>query len=195
MNVLPALLLLAVAALAMPPAATARVNRCTASDGTAVFTDQDCHLMGTAYRLADAYDARPAVRRPGAMQGTGGVSRFGVGCAARSPEGLRSAVRAAVDSGDANQLAGLYDWNGAGRGHAMDVMRRMQRLVARASLAVELDADAGPYDAPALPGETALTGVAGPPSIHVLRAHGAPGPNDAVRFEIVRDAGCLWLRF
>ncbi|HET9482959.1 MAG TPA: hypothetical protein VFO79_03300, partial [Xanthomonadales bacterium] len=45
------LLCLAVAAATPRNATATTVNRCESADGTLVFTDQQCHLLGVAYGL------------------------------------------------------------------------------------------------------------------------------------------------
>lgn len=196
---LPALplLLLAVAAATSPDAGASAINRCESADGTLVFTDQQCHLLGVAYGLDGASEpvrrARPGMQRVGAA--AGGM-RFGIGCAARSPEGMLTAVKRAIESGDVNQLAGLYDWNGADRGHAMGIVRRMQRIVKRDLLTVEFDyADYAPtftFQNASLdigrPARPALPGV-----VVAHYAWGEGGASQGERFSMTRDAGCIWL--
>ena len=191
------LLALAVAAATPGDAAATTVNRCESADGTLVFTDQKCHLLGVAYGLDGGGEpvrrGRPGMQRTGAAPGS---MRFGIGCAARSPEGMLGAVKRAIESGDVNQLAGLYDWNGASRGHAMGVVRRMQRIVKRDLLTVEFDyADYAPtfslesaslaFDRPARP---ALPGV-----VVAHYAWGKGTASEGERFSMTRDAGCIWL--
>ena len=194
-----ALVPLAFAALACaPPAsATGTINRCEARDGTLVFTDQQCHLLGVSYALAGDTQPirrdRPGMKRVGAANGG---FRFGIGCAARTPEGMIGAVRRALESGDPNQLAGLYDWTGASRGHANGVMRSFQRLVERDLLTVEFD-----YEDYTIDGLYAgLEGSSSPPAQpalpDVVVAHYAWGTGDESeqrRFELTRSKGCLWL--
>jgi hypothetical protein len=187
--------LVALAALAFAaPLAAQTIHRCEAEDGMLVFTDQQCHLLGTAYGLeSEPVRARPGMRRTG-VSGSG--LRFGIGCAARSPEGLLGAVKREIESGDVNQLAGLYDWNGANRAHAMGVVRRMQRLVKRDLLTVEFDyADYAPtftfeqasqvFDRPARP--------ALPDIVVAHYAWGRGGASEGERFSTTRAAGCVWL--
>ena len=194
-TLMTALVALAASALAAPLAAQT-IHRCEAEDGLLVFTDQQCHLLGTAYGLESQSEparARPGMRKVGA---SGGGMRFGIGCAARSPEGLLGAVKRAIESGDVNQLAGLYDWNGATRGRAMGVVRRMQRLVKRDLLTVEFD-----YDdyAPAFTFEQAsqvFERPARPALPDIVVAHyawGQGGSSEGERFSMTRDAGCIWL--
>lgn len=202
------------AVLAAPHAARAEINRCQSRDGTPVFTDQSCDLLGTTYKLSTAYQPGTDVRRPGKPLAGRLMPKFGIGCAAQSPEGMRSAVRLAIESGDPNQLSALIDWNGTRRKAAMGVMRRLQHIVSRPAVAVELGGESYEYSALTSPMTTVSTSAGasygsvgtidadrtytvrptGLPTLHVLRAHGSETSMEQTRFQIVRDAGCLWLR-
>lgn len=188
--------LLAAMPAAPPLEAAQSINRCESASGGLVFTDQQCHLLGTAYRIDGHVDpvrrARPGPHRPGTMPRG---FRFGVGCAARTPEGMLGAVRIAIESGDVNQLAGLYDWNGAHRGPAMGVVRRMQNLVKRDLPSVEFDyPDHEPSvwpveaEAPARPARTAL-----PDLVVANNAWGDGSSTTGERFSLRRESGCIWL--
>ena len=185
---------------ALAPSVSAQtIHRCESASGGLVFTDQDCHLLGTAYRIDAGGEsvrrARPGMQR--VAQGGPRSFRFGVGCAARTPEGMLGAVRSAIESGDVNQLAGLYDWNGANRRHAMGVVRRMQNIVKRDLLTIEFDyADYEPtfalHDIATGPAPAA----AKPALPDVVVAHyawGEGGSSDGERFSLTRDSGCIWL--
>ena len=202
------------AAVLAPSAANAEIHRCQSRDGTPVFTDQSCDLLGQTYKLSTAYQPGTDVRRPGKPFAGRLMPKFGIGCAARSPEGMRSAVRLAIESGDPNQLSALIDWNGTRRKAAMGVMRRLQHIVSRPAVAVELGGESYEYSSLTSPMTTVSHGngasyghvgaiqsersytvrPTGLPTLHVLRAHGSESPMEHSRFQIVRDAGCLWLR-
>lgn len=191
--------MLAVLALCIAPrSSAATIHRCEASNGVLVFTDQQCHLLGTAYRI-DGGDEPVRRARPGMQRvdhSRGGGFRFGVGCAARSPEGMLSALRLAIESGDVNQISGLYDWNGAKRSHAMGVVKRMQRIVKRDLLTIEFDyADYAPtyrFSNASLdlaePAKPAL-----PDLVVAHYAWGKGGGSEGERFSLRRDNGCIWL--
>jgi len=200
MGVLQKLMIVAVvfaaAALARPLEAAQSINRCRSASGGLVFTDQQCNLLGTAYRIEGHADpvqrARPGPHRAGT---TPLGFRFGIGCAARTPEGMLGAVRAAIESGDVNQLAGLYDWNGAHRGPAMGVVRRMQNLVKRDLPTIEFDypdheplfalGEAGPAVHPAR--------IALPDVVVANSDWGNSGSAADERFSLRRESGCIWL--
>ncbi len=195
--VTPLALLLLVAA----PAQANTIHRCESRDGVLVFTDQACHQLGVAYSLDNAggggevpvQRARPGMHRLGTPHGK---MRYGIGCATRTPEAMLGAVRVAIESGDVNALAGLYDWNGASRGRAMGVVRRMQRLVRRDLLTVEFDyADYAP-DFTMNPATFEVTAPAKPALPDLLVGHYAWGTGEATegeRFSLTRDNGCIWL--
>lgn len=197
----PALVLAALlATTALAPgrvAAGGTINRCEARDGSLVFTDQQCHLLGVSYALAGdpqpVRRARPGMQRVGAANGG---FRFGIGCAARSPEGMLGAVRRALESGDANQLSGLYDWNGASKGHANGVMKSFQKLVQRDLLTVEFDYEDYTIDGLHEGLEGSSSAPAQPALPDVVVAHyawGEGGASEQRRFELTRDNGCIWL--
>ena len=77
----------------------AQVRRCTTTDGTLVYTDRKCEDIGGR--------ERPVIA---ATAGTG-MSRAR-GMCARSVQDLVYSLGSAIQSGDANQVAGLYDWTG-----------------------------------------------------------------------------------
>jgi hypothetical protein len=202
------------AAFCAPKSVQAEINRCQSRDGTPVFTDQSCDLLGQTYKLSAAYQPGTDVRRPGRALSGRLMPKFGIGCAAQSPEGMRSAVRLAIESGDPNQLSALIDWNGTRRKAAMGVMSRLQHLVSRPAVAIELGGESYEYSALTSPMTTVSRGdgssygsvgtidaartytvrPTGLPTLHVLRAHGDEPSMEHARFQIVRDAGCLWLR-
>lgn len=117
-----ALLLLALAcALApLPQPAQAQVKRCTAADGSLIYTDRQCADIGASERLPS----------PAAASG-GAYLRRNV--CTRSVQDLSFALGSAIQSGDANQIAGLYDWAGMGTTAANHVMDRLQ-VIARRTL-------------------------------------------------------------
>jgi hypothetical protein len=190
--------LLAIAAFAPERAAAGgTINRCEGRDGTLVFTDQQCHLLGVSYALGG--DPQPVRRaRPGMQRvaAANGGFRFGIGCAARTPEGMIGAVRRALESGDANQLSGLYDWNGASKGHANGVMRSFQKLVQRDLLTVEFDYEDYTIDGLYEGLEGSSSAPAQPALPDVVVAHyawGEGGTSEHRRFELTRSKGCIWL--
>jgi hypothetical protein len=112
--------------LLWPAAAQAQVKRCTLPDGNAIYTDRQCADIGARERLPTA----PA-SAPGAT-----VQRRSV--CAPNPQALADDMAMALQSGDANRVAALYDWTGAGSSTANAMMDRLQLLAERTTVDVQL---------------------------------------------------------
>lgn len=184
------LLLLPAMPLAMPAAAQTAIHRCIGADGSPVFTDQPCATL----------NATP-VNPPARAAADTGLAAPPILCAANRQD-LRQAVIDAFADRNPNRLAGLMLWSGYGHAAAVADIRSLAALM-REPL---LDIDPGDEPAPARPaGTDALddpfaiaTPPAPPPTSHQLVLHtagndGSGTPHER-RFDIVRRAGCLWLR-
>mgnify|MGYP003577770026 CR=1 FL=1 len=111
--------LLACLALALP-AATARaqqVQRCTGSDGRAVYTDRRCDDIGAVSRLPAAAAAE-------------GPRLFRSGCP-RLLSQLVGEIGAAIQNRDINRLTSVYDWNGVSDATASRLLDRLENVVDR----------------------------------------------------------------
>jgi hypothetical protein len=121
---LPITLLAALIALIAPawvrPAAAQEVHRCTDPSGTTVFTDRRCEDVGAASRVL-----RP---RPGAAGRP--AAPLHLGCPRRLSE-LVQQITGAIDTGDANRLASLYQWSGISDAAANRLLDRMETIVRR----------------------------------------------------------------
>lgn len=115
-RVLPLLSLVALAGPAAPVEAQAAVRRCELPDGQTVYTDRRCDAIGAVERRASAPQAQ--------------FRRYRATCA-RSVRDLYFEVSAALESRDANRLAGVYHWPGMSTRQGYDVMQRLQRIVDR----------------------------------------------------------------
>jgi hypothetical protein len=188
MHRLAALLALILPAAAAPAAAQSPIHRCIGANGGAVFTDQPCAALQASPVSPNASPA-PAVARSAPPP---------VLCAA-SPEQLRQGVIDAFASRDANRLAGLMLWEGYGRGAVIADIRSLAELMKQPLLDVALPGG----DAPATAASTGMapsadSAPAAPSSTGQLVLH--VGGNDGsgtlreLRFDLVRQAGCLWLR-
>lgn len=102
----------------IPSGASAQVRRCTAADGSTVFTDRRCEDIGATARLPRQADA---VRSTYAYRG---------GCARTLPD-LVHQLGAAIDSGDANRVAALYHWTGMSSRTGYAVMARLDSVARR----------------------------------------------------------------
>lgn len=119
------LFLLSIVGLLAPGAVMAQVKRCTAADGTLVYTDRKCDDIG-------------ATERVGAMPSAGGAiaSRYRNVCA-RTVQDLVYSFSNALQSGDANQVAGVYDWAGMPTSTAYSVMTRLEAIAKRPLIDVQ----------------------------------------------------------
>lgn len=114
-----ALVLLLIAASLWPRPAQAQIRRCVGADGAAVFTDRRCEDIGSA-------DSLP--RAPAAAAGAKG--RYRGGCA-RSLQDLVFQMTSAIDSHDANRLAGVYHWTGMSGSTGYSVLERLDTIARR----------------------------------------------------------------
>ncbi|WP_108471941.1 DUF4124 domain-containing protein [Rhodanobacter thiooxydans] len=182
--ILPCLILLACTA---PAAAQTPIHRCIGASGGAVFTDQPCAAL----------QATPVNPNAPSAQATSPAAPSPVLCAA-SPDELRRSVIAAFASRDANRMAGLMLWDGYGRGVVTADIRSLAELMKQPLLDVDLPDGAAPA--------TASTGIPpitdtppAPPSdgnqlvLHTAGNDGSGSPRE-LRFDLVHQAGCLWLR-
>ena len=183
---LVALLSLALLACAAPAAAQTPIHRCIGANGGAVFTDQPCAaLRATPVNPATPTDT-PAPGGPPPVL-----------CAASVDE-LRQSVIEAFARRDSVRMGGLILWDGYGRGAAIADIRALTTLMKQPLLQVDLPAPAAtaatlPDNWPPLAGDAAPAATAAPDQL-VLHTAGADGAGSAWRFDIVRQAGCLWLR-
>lgn len=181
-----ALLGLALLVRGTPAVAQTEIHHCIGANGGTVFTDQPCAaVQATPVSPAAAASSPATIAAPPPVL-----------CAASVDE-LRQSVTDAFAARDANRLAGLILWDGYGRGSAIADIRALATLMKQPLLGV---------DAPPPPSTSARTGNDDP----LLPTIPAPAPDDqlvlrtassdadgnasAWRFDIVRAAGCLWLR-
>ncbi|MEP6633325.1 MAG: hypothetical protein ABJA62_03870 [Luteimonas sp.] len=101
-----------------PVIAHAEVHRCSAPDGSLVFTDRRCEDIGAIERVP--HDA--------ATPGAGRVYRGGC---SRNLRDLVYEVTSAIDSRDVNRLASVYHWVGISTSTAYGVMNRLDAIVQR----------------------------------------------------------------
>jgi hypothetical protein len=183
-----ALLSLALLARVTPAVAQTEIHRCIGANGGAVFTDQPCAAL----------QATPVSPAAAAANSSAGAAPPPTLCAA-SVDGLRQSVIDAFAGRDANRLAGLILWDGYGRGAAIADIRALATLMKQPLLGIDTPPAAptsthAGSDDPVLP--AARSEVPPPADQLVLRTadNDADGNPAAWRFDIVREAGCLWLR-
>ena len=105
--------------------AQAQVRRCTATDGSIVYTDRKCEDIGAVER---------AFASPGLIGNLGGYRRP---TCARNVNDLAYALGSALNTADANQVAGLYDWAGMSTSSGYQVMARLQVIASRTLVDVQ----------------------------------------------------------
>jgi hypothetical protein len=167
------------------------IHRCIGADGRPVFTDRVCSdldakpvLSPAPASTASAALASPVLPPPPVL-------------CAKDMEGLKQAVVDAFAARNPNRLAGLMLWNGAGRDTVVVYIRALSGLMAHPLLEVDADADESAYDEDEDDASSASTSRAsGQGGTLVVQA----GSDDSgsghleARFDIIRHAGCLWLR-
>lgn len=179
------------------------IHRCLAADGTTVYTDRPCDESGArpvapAQPQREDGDASIERRAPGSTHGSGGaMSLGGAGrsdCVRRT-DTLLFEVRAAVEAGNVNRLAGVYDWAGKSSNAAEGILDRLARITSRPLASVEFRYQApDPYADPSLP--LPPQEEVRPIGVHIEQL--APGdivPTFEEDLRLVRNAACWWVSF
>lgn len=96
-----------------------KVQRCVTPDGSTVYTDRPCADIGAISRLPRT-------------EGGGGYTRnlYRGGCS-RTLSDLVYQITGAIDAGDVNRLAGVYEWTGASNASAHRILNRLESIVQR----------------------------------------------------------------
>ena len=187
LSALPWLAGLILAVFSASADAQTSIHRCIGADGNPVFTDQPCAALDATpvRRIVPRHDDEPVASTPAVL------------CAANAAE-LKRAVIDAFAAGDANRMAGLMLWRGYGRKAAVADIRALKRAMREPLL------DFGPEPAtdPMAGSAFVAPGVPADPlppardDMLVLHTAGNDGNGEphAMRFQVVRRAGCLWLR-
>lgn len=187
-----------IAALALAPGlsvAGTQVFRCESADGVPTYSDQSCASLGAVEVLpalsvdggSGAVTATPVRRAAG-----GSMAAM---CPARSAADLPGAVGRAFATGDVNDLASLYHWPGLSTGDARRMFGKFQSLLAQPLRHVGFSQQGGPLavadstQAPAAHAQAAIVG-----SELWLELGPAQAPT-TVQFDVIENAGCVWLRF
>lgn len=188
--------LLGAACLAAPVLGQGQVNRCTAPDGSAIYTDRRCADLGATERTSPG---RGAAGQRIAYRG---------GCP-RNVHDLIHEMHAAFDSADVNRLAAVYHWPGTSTRTGYQLMTRLEGIVGAPALdivalrpaqpvtVIERPGGSGPF-ASTLPAATrAHTGPPAPTRAPVaLRVRQSVGGGAAPRqtvFTLRRNLGCWWV--
>ena len=189
-------LLLAAAAVAAPAAsAQTTVFRCRSEQGTPTYSDQPCEAMG-ATQVRPPLEAGPAGRLRDAEhipQAYADTRTLDAMCPARSVAELPTAVGRAFALEDVNALASLYHWPGLTQGDAGRMFGRFRTLLSQPLQNVGMGAQGGllqvSHGAPALSDPAPATGA------QLWLSVGPEHAPQVVRFDVVQNAGCVWLRF
>ena len=96
----------------LPHVAQAQVRRCTTADGGLVYTDRKCDDIGATERVVT-----------NGLSGLYGKHVYR-GCA-RTVQDLSYSLSNAIQSGDVNALAGVYDFSGASTSSGYQLMDRL----------------------------------------------------------------------
>lgn len=185
--------LLLAAAACLPQAAQAQVHRCTAGDGSLIYTDRKCGDIDATEQLVT-----------GNTFGSNGRYVYR-GCA-RSVQDLAYSLGIAIQSGDVNQMAGLYDFSGISTANGYRLMDRLGAVVKRPlvdvqpiytggydpysdpySGTVEFDEDGAIIQRPAV--KPKLVGL----RVEQTLANGSTPSRTA--FGLRKNMGCWWVHF
>ncbi len=114
-----AALLLLLACLLLSRQLQAQVRQCVSSDGVLVYTDRKCEDIGASERPA----SQAVIGMPG--------QRLSRGRCSRTVQDLVDALGSAIQSGDANKIAGVYDWAGMSTANGYRLMERLEAIAKR----------------------------------------------------------------
>lgn len=186
---LPYLILIGLVVLAWgaPVQAQSEIHRCIGAHGGAVFTDQPC----------SALKATP-ISPPGAAATPSPVAAPPpILCAANVDE-LRQSVIDALARRDITRMAGLILWDGYGRGAAIADIRALAGLMQQRLLEIDTPRQPAAATLPDSNDDPPPDSSVAPRPADQLVLHTAGddsgGAASQWRFDIVRQAGCLWLR-
>ncbi len=172
--------------------AQAQVRRCATASGNVVYTDRQCDDIGASPVLA-----------PISPVGAGNGGNALRSMCARSVRDLAYGLESALQSGDVNRIASIYDWTGVANATAERLMDRFDAMAARgfvdvqpvyAAARMETDPDpsaaavADPAQPPPAPGPQRLVGL----RVEQVLSNGRT-PSHTV-FGIVQRMGCWWIR-
>lgn len=200
-----ATLLAALLPLSQPVRAGSYIQRCERADGNAVYTDRACATFNAKAvpisgdllsRIARDEAAHPpqgaAYTDADDSPTTGTVARRSpsAGCA-RSTTQLSMDLQGALALRDVNRLAESYHWVGQSHRQAQQLMQRLDRLTRQPLLETRF------FDAQIGPGGLQLVDASrsnGGAGIMQL-IFGPDSTRQVVDFQVLRYAGCYFIRF
>jgi hypothetical protein len=190
---------------AMP--ATTNVSQCATADGTSIYTDTSCRLIGARATpmpetlvkklvrestLSGTTTADSPTRQRPRTAGRSALHRVETDQCPKTPGQLAAALRTSLAGGDVNRLAAVYDWNGMTDKQARSVLQRLEKMSDRPLIDGRFfDARAG---LAAWPGASQTdAGTAGDGIVQLVQGSGV-APTVA-ELAVTRRAGCLLLSF
>ena len=185
------LLMLSTCLGTFPSTARAQVRQCIGGDGSLVYTDRKCEDIGGR--------DRPAVP---ASAGFGYPASYRNTCA-RSVQDLVYALGSAIQSGDVNQIAGVYDWAGMSTANGYRLMDRLAAIAKRPLVDVQPMYAGGAneygYDIVEFDEETGrvVSKPPRPPRLIGLRVEQTLGNGSTPArtvFALRQHLGCWWVR-
>jgi hypothetical protein len=186
-----------------PRPAQAEVRRCVTAGGQTIFTDRKCVEV-------DAVERLPRAEVPGAAR----LLRAG-GCA-RTLQDLVFEMTSAIDTRDANRMAGLYHWPGTSADAGYRIWMRLDAIANRplvdivpvmpasspvpsSSTGDSGDTDDGESSMPTPPADGELypqtTVRRNPVALRVEQTIGNSATPSRTVFGLTHYFGCWWLRF
>lgn len=192
------------------PSASALIERCTAADGTSIYTDRPCALSdaqpaplsaGLLARLASERhvallqgdDATVPVTLGDASGAPAASRRAAAAGCARTPQQLANDLRGSLALGDVNRLAESYHWVGMSYRQGERMMDRLARLLGRQALDSRYyAAQIASLSGGGMPDAGDTRGGDGGILQLVLAGRGA---SSVVEFDVHRYAGCYFVSF
>lgn len=213
---LAATLLLCAAPAAAPVQATSAILRCQSADGTLLYTDKACSVLGgrtlpipaellmrIARDEARYADETVDADMTGSVAGWPVGRRAASGGCARTPTQLAMDLRGSLALGDVNRVAESYHWVGMSSREGDRTLDRLQGLTGRTVIDSHyFDAQVRMSPSPsALPDAAMLvsdaSGIGGAAGVLqlVLGDAAARSAHSVIDFDVHRYAGCYFVTF
>jgi len=172
--------------IAWPAHASNQLNRCIGSDGTSIFTDKKCEDIGAVQRA----DPPPVAGNVG-----DNASKLRVRSCARSPEDLLYGIESAINARDVNQIAAFYHWPGISANGSVAIFKRLQSLIDRPVLSIDLLFPPAPHDEYGYD----IVSSGGPRQAHGVQIVQSRSERDSTPIRSMlllrRNVGCWWVQF
>lgn len=214
MNTLSAAFALSVLAISLglhPSPAAGDIQRCEAEDGARIYTDRVCALFAAtavpmsgellgriaheeAQSLATAIEQGSAIEADLPTEQHFGRRSVASGCA-RTPTQLSKDLQGAFALGNVNRVAESYHWVGLDNARGQRIMDRLEHL-GRKPLTDSRYYTAQIFDADADDASAWLASTGSPGSGGVMQlVFGEASSSSATDFQVVRYAGCYFVKF